>query len=379
MNWLVARSVVVLAVLGAVVLAAESKRTRTLFDRFDKDGDGKLSESELTAPRLFKRFDADADGVLTAKELSTLGERRALRGRSESALVNQVVEHQMTLDGRERSYFVFTPSTLSERSPVVFVFHGGGGKARGFARRRGLNEFAEKEGFLVVYPQGYGGNWNDGREAPAINAQREKVDDVKFVRSIVAELAKSHPIDRSRIYATGISNGGIFSHYLAANASDLFAAIAPIIGGLAEPVADDFSPSHPISVLIIQGDSDGLVPIDGGAVGGRLLARRGRVISTDETIKKYLEANDIDGEPTVTTIEESQPDDGTTTEVRRYPLGNDDVRVEVYVVKNGGHTIPGTDPPALLGRIVGKTSRDFDAWEVVWDFFKKVPPRKQAD
>ena len=104
-----------------------------------------------------------------------------------------------------------------------------------------------EEQFIAVYPDGWKGNWNDGRNAPSIASHREGVDDVKFVLTIVEYLASRYDIDRSRIFATGVSNGGIFCHYLADKASDLFAGIAPIIGGMAEPVAKTFNPSHPIS------------------------------------------------------------------------------------------------------------------------------------
>ena len=242
----------------------------------------------------------------------------------------------------------------------------------------GFREMVAKEQFLAVYPDGWRGNRNDGRNAPRTRSQQEGVDDVKFIRAIVEDLASRYEIDRSRIFATGASNGGLFCHYLAAKAADLFAGIAPVIGGLAEPVALPFQPIHPISLLVIQGEADPLVPIGGGPIAGS--DRGGRVIATEEMLKKYLAHNGITGPPQVEQLPDRDPNDGTTTEVRLWPPGRDGVRVEYYLVKGGGHTMPGRSPGGPLREwFAGKTSRDFDALEVIWNFFKSCPPRRQTD
>jgi polyhydroxybutyrate depolymerase len=286
-------------------------------------------------------------------------------------------EHRLTVDGRERTFIVQRPKATKGKLPVVFVFHGGGGRGANMAAA-GFQDLVAKEQFLAVYPDGWRGNWNDGRNAARIAAQQEGVDDVKFVRAIVEDLAGRHEIDRSRIFATGVSNGGIFSHYLAAKAADLFAAIAPVIGGLAEPVAPTFKPSRPISLLVIQGDADPLVPIDGGPIAGS--DRGGRVIATEEMLKKYLDHNGITAAPQVEQLPDLDPHDGTTTEVRRWPPGRDGVRVVYYLVKGGGHTMPGRPGGGAWRRaFVGQTSRDFDGLKTIWDFFKSCPPRPQPD
>jgi len=147
-----------------------------------------------------------------------------------------------------------------------------------------------------------------------------------------------------------------------------------VIGGLAEPVAPTFQPSHPISLLVIQGEADPLVPIGGGAIAGS--DRGGRVIPTEQMLKKYLAHNGIAGEPQVEQLPDLDPKDGTTTEVRRWPAGRDGVRVVYYLVKGGGHTMPGEPGGgALPEAFMGKTSRDFNGPEVIWQFFKTCPPR----
>ncbi len=286
-------------------------------------------------------------------------------------------EHRITVDGHERTFIVQEPKVKKGKLPVVFVFHGGGGRGINMAAV-GFRDMVAEEQFLAVYPDGWKGNWNDGRNAPSIASHREGVDDVKFVRAIVEYLASRYDIDRSRIFATGASNGGIFCHYLAAKASDLFAGIAPIIGGMAEPVAKTFNPSHTISLLVIQGDADPLVPINGGPIAGS--DRRGRIISTDEMLKKYLAHNGITAVPEVEQLPDIDPNDGTVTVVYRWPPGRDGVRVEYYLVKGGGHTVPGIGGGRMLREeFVGKTSRDFNALKLIWNFFKSCPPRRQSD
>jgi len=313
--------------------------------------------------------------VLVVMMLLIAGGNSAAAADDDKAAYAQT-EHTLKVDDIERTYTVQAPkSTKPGRDlPVVFFFHGGGGRGANVARR-GFREMVAKEQFLAVYPDGWKGHWNDGRQAKRIEAQVKEVDDVKFVRAIVEDVAKRHSIDRGRIFASGASNGGIFSHYLAANAADLFAGIAPVIGGLAEPVAERFKPSHPISLLVIQGDADPLVPIKGGAIANN--DRGGRIINTDDMLKKYLAHNGITGDPKVEQIPDRDPDDGTTTEIRRWPTGKNEVRVEYLRVKGGGHVVPGRKVlQAAAEARVGKVSRDFDGLEVIWLFFKSCPARK---
>jgi len=307
----------------------------------------------------------------TRPEVPTLGNAK---GKQPRLGAYRETSHKLKVDNREREYIVQAPTTLKGPLPVVFFFHGGGGRGENMAVR-GFREMVARENFLAVYPTGWKNNWNDGRNAARIASQQEGVDDVKFVRAIVEDLAKRHKIDRGRIFASGVSNGGIFSHYLAAHAADLFAAVAPVIGGLAEPVAPKFKPSEPISLLVIQGDADPLVPIGGGPIARS--DRGGRIIATEDMLRLYVKHNGITGKPTEETLPDKDPNDGCRTIIRRYPTGIGGVKVEYWLIQGGGHTMPGRPAPfALKEALVGKTSRDFDGLEVIWKFFQSCPARK---
>ena len=101
----------------------------------------------------------------------------------------------------------------------MLVFHGGGGTGPGTERLTRFTALADREGFLVAFPEGVEKNWNDGREFTGSRAHRDHVDDVAFVTALIDAIGRAHAVDPRRVYATGISNGGIFSHYLAAHLS----------------------------------------------------------------------------------------------------------------------------------------------------------------
>ncbi len=348
------------------------------FEQLDRADDGKISLVELGAPQIFHATDSDIGEFISLDEFEGPHRNRQdlPAGRSAPADAPFIeTKYTVNVDGRERIFVVQSPKDPRSPLPVVFLFHGGGGRGENMAAI-GFREMVARENFLAVYPTGWKNNWNDGRSAARIAAQQEGVDDVKFVRVIVDELATRCQIDRSRIFATGVSNGGIFCHYLAAQAADLFAAIVPVIGGLAEPVAATFRPSHPISLLVIQGDADPLVPIDGGVIARS--ERRGRIIHTEDMLKLYLRHNGINGEPTEELLPDTDPDDGCRALIRRYPTGKEGVKVEYWLIQGGGHTMPGTRRArTAIGELfVGKTCRDFDALEIIWNFFKSCQPRK---
>lgn len=271
--------------------------------------------------------------------------------------------------GLKREYRLHVPPSYDKAKPpaLVLVFHGGGGNARQQERFSGFSDLSDKEGFIAVYPDAVEHNWNDGRGVETIKSQKDGVDDVAFVKAALDEIARETPFDPKRVFACGISNGAIFSHYLALKA-DRVAAIGCLVGGIAEPVAKDFKPEKPVSVLIMQGTDDPLVPYDGGAVA----RNRGRIVSTADAVKTWIGVNGCGEKGETAELPDKDPDDGTRIEATTYTGGKDGTEVVLYKIKGGGHTWPG-GAQYLPKAIVGVVSRDLDATRALWDFFAKHP------
>ena len=160
--------------------------------------------------------------------------------------------------GLERRYVIHVPPALRERPAVVLNLHGGGGNALAHQQYVRMDLVADREGFLVVYPDGTGPirgrllTWNAGTCCGVAQA-----DDVGFVRAVLDDLAGRIAYDASRVYATGLSNGAMMSYRLAAELSDRIAAIAPVAGSM---VLLRFSAQRPVPVMHIHSVDDPRAP-----------------------------------------------------------------------------------------------------------------------
>ncbi len=185
-------------------------------------------------------------------------------------------ERELELGGRERTYRLHLPANAdpTESLPLVIVMHGAGGNPRVIELQSGFSELADSRGFAVAYPAGTRSRfaalmtllrgrhftWNAGECCGW--AQKNEIDDVAFLRALVEDVARTHPIDRARVYAAGLSNGGMMAYRLACEASDSFAAIGVVAGALVTPGC---APSRPVSVIHMHAKGDPIVPFGGGA------------------------------------------------------------------------------------------------------------------
>lgn len=278
--------------------------------------------------------------------------------------------HTLTVGGLTRTYHLHVPPSHAPSAPLVFVFHGGGGQGAGIERTSGFDAIADREGFVVAYPDGVDKSWNDGRtDAPLQGALRRQIDDTSFVRAMIREIGAIVPVDAKRVFATGMSNGGIFSEFLGATMSDAFAAIAPVAGGIADPFYKRFAPSHPVSVLAINGTRDPLVPFGGGTV---TRAGRGKVIAAEAAMKLWTARDSTAREAVVGTLPDKDPGDGCRVTTRKWTGGKNGTEVWLYVEEGAGHTWPG-GPGNLPRLVVGSVCMDFSASEEAWRFFKGHP------
>lgn len=276
----------------------------------------------------------------------------------------------ITVDGLTRTYIVHVPPSYDEMTPtpVVLVFHGGGGSAQRMVNFTGFNALSDQEGFIVVYPNGVDNHWNDGRGVQKYRAQRENIDDVKFVSLLLDHLMQEYTIDETRVYAAGISNGAMMSCRLACELSERIAAIAMVAGAMSDALSVYCSPLRPVSVLVISGTDDPLVLWEGGNIQfGR--QNLGSTLSVPDTVMYWVTRNNCLGTPTVTWLPDIY-DDGTTVWKEVYSHGEEHTEVVLYAIEGGGHTWPG-GPQYASKRIIGRTCYDIDATEVIWQFFSE--------
>ncbi len=279
--------------------------------------------------------------------------------------------------GLGRTFNLYLPSSYDGSVPVplVIALHGRGVDGEGMimVTRKGFDRLAERDGFMVAYPDGIELAWNDGRRDQEADdrAHRENIDDVGFITALIDMTVSDYNADPCRIYVTGISNGAIMSYRLACELSHRIAAIAPVDGNIPLHFTDDCSPSRHVPVLAINNVNDPVVPFGGGEIYGHFGREMlGRVLSVDQSIEYWVKKNGCSPVPVITEEPDRDPADGTRVTRKEYFNEDDGTEVILYVVDGGGHTWPG-GLQYLPSRVIGKTSRDIDASEVIWSFFKR--------
>jgi len=276
------------------------------------------------------------------------------------SLEQHTVERRMEFGGLSRRYLIHVPPNVTRPAPLVLMFHGGLSDAPGAEMTATWSQLSDREGFIVVYPEGPERNWHDGR---VIEPETGR-DDVAFVAAVLDEVMKEHAIDGKMIFSTGISNGGFFSNYLAARLSTRIAAIAPVVGGIREPFHREFKPEKPVSVLLIMGTDDPLVPYGGGPVA----KNRGSCLSAEQSARMWHEANRCRPEPVKDELEDKDPNDGCKVKRSTWSDGKDGTEVVLLTIEGGGHTWP-SGTQYLPKVFIGPVCRDFDT-DFIWQWLK---------
>lgn len=256
---------------------------------------------------------------------------------------------------------VLVHSSSQSQMPVVVVFHGAYSNPEDMESYTGFSEVADDHGFLVVYPKGKFGLWNDGR-IPDV------YDDVAMTRALLDHLDAGYDVDLDRVFVTGISNGGFMSHRIGCDLSDEVLGIAPVAGSLSEELAAECD-AVPLATMMIAGDDDRLVPYEGGDLGGGWTGGLfGTMRSMTDSAAFWADAAECGD---AVTVESDDKDDGTSLETRTY----DDclAPVVLHTVVGGGHTWPGARHIPGLGTV----SEELDASEAIWSFFESLEPMIQ--
>jgi polyhydroxybutyrate depolymerase len=272
----------------------------------------------------------------------------------------------LKIGDHSRSYSVHVPPSYDARrpTPVVLAFHSAAMNGAAMARFCGLDEKADRSGFIVVYPDGTGSTplfryWDAG------GVRGRPSDDVGDVAKLLDDLATVVHVDPGRVYATGMSNGAMMCYRLAAELSGRIAAIAPVAGTMA---IETCRPRRPVPVLHFHGTKDGLVLFGGP---DERTPKNLKFLSVEDTIRAWAKVNECPETPVLAGMPD-RAEDGTQVRVETYGPGKDGSEVILYVIEGGGHTWPGREPRLPF---LGRSTKDISANDLIWDFFQRHPMR----
>lgn len=273
-----------------------------------------------------------------------------------TARAQQTLNYSISVDSEQREFILYVPASYNPNTsaPLVFSFHGLGGNAQVQMDDHDFRPVADTAGFIIAHPLGAPiigpgiRGWNFGNDTLP--------DDVLFTTKMIDTIAVDFNINPDRIYACGMSFGGFFSIYLAGQLSPKIAAVASVAGTMLNSVPDSaFVPTRPIALLEIHGTEDNNVAYNGSQISS----------SVQQVLDWFVGINNCDTIPSITSLPDLNPGDGSTVERYVYANGDDGTTVEHLKVTGGGHTWPDENTNAQ------GVNRDINGCVEIWKFFSK--------
>jgi polyhydroxybutyrate depolymerase len=269
------------------------------------------------------------------------------------------------IQGRQRTYLLFAPEggARKDRLPILIVLHGGEGNGSRAAKQTGLADYVDRVGMLAIFPDAGGVQWNDGRATTD-----DGLDDVAFLRSVIAKAVQTWGGDPSRVFVAGLSNGGMMAQRMGCDAADVVTAVGSVIANMPQDLERRCRPSRPIPVMLINGTEDPIMPWDGGEIAHSPVfgGAGGTVVSAMDTFNRW---SMLDGcsRPEVSDLNGIQVKRHLSTGCRS---GS---QVVLYEIEGGGHGWPGgNDPQGPLARqIIGYVTQAISASSILIQFFKQ--------
>jgi len=261
----------------------------------------------------------------------------------------QQKSESIIVDHTRREFITYLPGGLGDKAPVIISLHGRLGKdvrQMAFADFRPL---ADKDKFISVCPQGIERSWNDGRGTPA---NSRGINDVKFIDELITYMINNYHADPSRVYVTGMSNGGFMTSRLACELNKRIAAVAVVAASMDQDMG--YQPTSSMPVMYIQGTKDPLVPFTGGKMKGA----GGVIYSHEDILKKWASVDHCDSKPMVTNLP-IIVNDGTSVVKEEYTNSNG-LKVIGFTIVDGGHVWPG-GTQYLPKFMIGPLSKNLNA------------------
>lgn len=272
-----------------------------------------------------------------------------------------------TITNTPRSWLTYIPDSYTPETayPVVLLLHGRTASGANQAWGSDFNSIAEREGIIAIYPEGLSLEWNYTRPEQS-QADENLPDDETFIANLLDDLALDVNIDTERVYVTGLSNGGFMSQRLACRMQDRFAAFASVAATGTFRLPELCAESDTIPAMYIHGTADTIVPWDGASSTDNEGNEFYVSAPMSRTIGFWADHNGCGSDLDIEDI--PRTNDETQTRILNVTECPDDAPIIVYMVVNGGHTWHG-----VMGnsQFLGLSSQDFNASEVVWEFFSR--------
>lgn len=274
-------------------------------------------------------------------------------------VMGKTAEQLDTIDGVKRQWRIFIPPSYQEGTPTPLVldFHGTGSTAHGEAKLSEFGTLAADEAFIVVWPEAKYRRKKDGQVTWNVDLHQDTINDVKFVRELIATISEQYSVDPKRIYATGMSGGGRMSSRLACDLSDVVAAIGPV-AGIQYP--ENCSPGRPVPIIAFHGKADNINHYIHQADSPDYWH-----MGVEKAIAEWVKNNQCFDSPLAQTVSETV----TRVSYQACAGGGD---IVFYRSENAGHTWPGSPRAVFFEEIgLGKTNTEVPATKLIWEFFKK--------
>ncbi len=253
----------------------------------------------------------------------------------------QVLTDSLLIDGHYRTFHVNKPPESLHRPSLIFVLHGSGGDGRGMMKSAvKMEQQAQTDNALVVYPDGYKRFWNECRKASPAQANLENINEQAFFDGMIQYFRKQYTIDEKQVFAVGTSGGGHMAYKLALTMPGKFRAITAIIANLPDTTnLDCVSSGKPVAMMIVNGTEDPINPYNGGMVVLGKNMNMGAVRSTDRTLAYWADLAHYQGKPTQEKLPDVDPNDGKTIERYTY---QEKGKPEIVLLKviGGKHDYP---------------------------------------
>jgi len=287
----------------------------------------------------------------------------------------------ISVDGLQRQFQVHVPPGYDRNraTPVVLIFHGLQMNGTMMVGTTGFNMISDRNNFVAVYGEAANGRWNDGHSGSG-------ADDVAYVSALLDKLSRVVNVDRKRIYACGISNGGYFSQFLACAMPEKIAAVGVVASPMMKQTQSVMQSAKPVPIVFFLGTDDPLLPWDDGrtkdigklgevlglsgigSIDNGLAQSYGGLLTVPETISFWTSHNGCSDNARLTQEPDQDPRDGTRVKKEVYGLAGNEV--VLYTIDGGGHTWPGCPNLKMISSISGNISQDIDASALMWQFFK---------